>query len=1764
MMQEQKPIFSIQKQGHRVQELLSRRLLASIVLALGSTLVLVLLELGSLFVFNKFHTFTFPFSFLVGLLLLLLEFALIFVGAFLMVKPLAIIVYLQTIHRAQEYYNQSYVSLTSITNTRKTAASHQEQTVSTVPIQDEQVSILNLIEQQDFHQLIVGMPGAGKTMAMHIYQYQASKKFLSLLSAPGKIPIYIPMKKYSLFLKRQKLPLPEFVQEDEFHTQLLKYMEQGDLQDIRYLRNYIGQLFRQGRLLLLCDGLDEVANDYLVPVGVELGRMMRDTRNRFVITCREIDYRQQPDLVQLVEEGQAAHAVIHPLQPDQIAEVVEGYIEKQDKQWRHTAGQIMSVIERSRLRYHCTNPLMLFTLMGIIDKVGVERGKQTDTRSLLLHEYVKQALNSGRKQAKWSQRAPAEQEVISYLSEIAYAAHWTNTIHAVQLPVASQAPGGSRNAQNRSVESADKLRAWLDADPVRTALLTDDEHKSISYSDAPELLQLALDAELIDIGSDDVLSFRHELIAEYFVAEYLSTRKSISTSTMREELLQHVEHWSEPVALWAGLLDEPLELAESFEDSDLDRSTFMLEKLALSLICVGVLWKPPQADIQRVFMLPQSIEEALSIAVREKDTREALARIFTLCAEEGGQEIYRSLLSIIMVEGADEFVTLLDQNIVPDLLFTQLQDAIDNAGYESQVKRIARVLGRFGGVVGDRAAQLSLPAPERSARLRAAVINMLGGTNHASAVQPLIARLRDTEAFIVERTVNALIRLGPALSLTQVLQEIENRMSEPSGKRIHQAALLILERFMSEQDRQRRLSSSHYQSTIERVVSVLTSNYQDEPEIQRQAREIVVRQGQRLGEASAQDASDTRWTALMDVLLSYLSSQDDVTILNVTQALQEIGAPVVPRLLELLHNPADDVRVHTIEILNVVRDSRALPALLPLLTDKSHAVQQRVARALYVYAPESIPGLINGVLHDPSDAVADRAAQILVDIGQDVVKLVIEALPVIVPGRTRFLVQILEIIHDPGSIAVLVSLLNKAPQLEPLLVISIIRALGQFSDKQVVAPLLEVLATTNPQFYEEAVTALSQLGDVALEGLIVALDVDHDSTIVQRVRRAILGMSPFPGELLMRALEQSTESQVDQILTIFRMQGREGAAVLARYLLHPDEWLRHAIQQTLESMPGPVVVPGLLAVLPQPTLREIASTFLLKYPDAAVAPLVGVLGEQERGAIAAALLPQFGLGILTPLIAGLDDPRSMAHESARRALVDLVHQKQEQGEERHVLQEIVRLFGDPLPPRAREALMSILTNEFARISLPVLLEGLEDVHLIESVAEALTRLVDKPALQERVLSSLVEALGIEDRRSGSEIALVRIGAPAVARVGELITNSDPAVARAAMHILSEIGVPALAFIWTAYSDRNNPARRKAARAIFRRMPPEVIKDELVSLLISKNRDDMSMAVALLLERIDDETQMDFQDQVMVPELLDYIETHNVQETNLRIIALLLLLGEQAITDHLIQALDDNPQHREQLTSMLLLLGPKTHALLLEVLADPNTNSGLRNDIAGVLSMLKAPDALTDHVYKLSEYGLSQKSAGALFSEQLALALRALGGLLVSGQWHPRKLMELRDARDSNDPGYELFNILLGWRYTPEIEKLQRDMDVQSDMFKKELLALTMKVTEEQQRISNLETDLEKARQEHGVRNDELQKTSHERDAMRINLEKVTNEKNKQQVTLEETTRRYNALLAQYQGLQKQLQGISQGQDQRQSQGLNQGPRQINKPQNPVR
>src|SRR5260370_27015975 len=343
-----------------------------------------------------------------------------------------------------------------------------------------------------------------------------------------------------------------------------------------------------------------------------------------------------------------------------------------------------------------------------------------------------------------------------------------------------------------------------------------------------ELLQFAQNAGLIDLSSNGVLCFRHELIAEYFVAEFFCAMdsKEQPAALFREELLAEAANWSEVVAFWAGLLDHPVILTGRLATFDLASPAYRLEALSLSLICTGVLWTPPQAEKQHTVTLPTGIEKALVEVMRDADMRARLAAIFTRCAEESGQEIYRSLFSLLMIDGIDRWLALLDDEVVPALLFNHLAEVIDDAQYEPQVQRLMQVLGQLGDLAVTFAAELSQTAPTRSLRLRTAAVIILGRTNQRGAVEPLIARLEDEEQLISDRAARALIRLGPELSLEPIIEEVESRAVTSFTRPIHSAVLTILESFLNEQSSDRAVTAAQPPRSLEAILPLPHSPYE--------------------------------------------------------------------------------------------------------------------------------------------------------------------------------------------------------------------------------------------------------------------------------------------------------------------------------------------------------------------------------------------------------------------------------------------------------------------------------------------------------------------------------------------------------------------------------------------------------------------------------------------------------------------------------------------------------------------------------------------------------------------------------------------------------------------------------------------------------------------------------------------------------------------------------------------------------------------------
>ncbi len=1840
MMADQRPVTptgaSREVMDHRLNNrLASSRVPRNILIGVGIAFVLTLIEVA-LWIFNPFHVFGSGASHNLSTLLaiptntpLLLLIPLVqVVAACILVqiidKPLALRRYMRAVQKALEQFRTLYTPLTSWSAIYETTITHyQESPDLSIPSRVRSISMLELAQElratlaaSQSHQLILGDPGAGKTILLYLYQFTALQQSRLLILGRNKIPLYIPLKNYSLYLDTHNAG--SLQEKAVAGTQsLLDFLYTSDLAGMHHLRPFLHKLMAQGRILFLFDGLNEVDDRFRAAVAMELAEWMGQNQNPLVLTCREVDYQEQSQLAQAAERNLVTHVYIGPLNAEQMRSFVERFIEDQDssKSWRHTAGQVMEVINSSRLRDHYTNPLMFFNLMEIIDDIGVNRGKQLDTRGRLLRAFVKHLIQHEISRPQWSNSAPTEEEVLLFLGEIACAARWTNAGPAIQLPVRG------RDRGLRTEDLADRLKAWLSEHPPQGLVALDAVGADLSgpqpihrpivglqfiapSEELSRLLQFARSTALIEISPAGILSFRHEVVAAYFVAEYFVAQalaaRTQAIETDAKDVMNHTpaensRRWEvetrfiASVALWAELLDDPIEYAKRFAALGKAIPAFNLEALVLGLLCMGVAYNPPQIGNMQQVQLPPGLEEAIAMVVQDEQACSNLARLFTHYAEEGAQEIYQSLFTLLTIDGIEEFMTRLNTGIILDLLFKQLCDVVDNTNYETMVKRLVRVLGHFGDVAVPRAAELSQSSPGRSGRLRSAAINILGGTGEQSAVEPLVLCLRDSNQAIVGRAANALVRLGPEHSFTRLIYELENHTPTSTSQQVQWTILYILERFLSESQPVLQLTPSQHAPLVNALFQVLTSNYA--PESQQKAREMLVRL------AGATEVSVAGEKAI-EILVQNLSSDDDAVARAAIRTLKEIGTTATPYLLGQLKQQTPEImRVRIVEVLGALRDPHALPYLLRALDDPALVVQQQVAVALHAFAPESIPGLIERVLHSESELVATRAEQILSDIGDEVTTPVIQALSPVVPGRTQLLVHVLERIHNPRAIPALISLLepplassktreDSSLQSQPgehTLQLAVVHALGQFPDQRVVAPLLDMLASSNPLIYEGAINALSYLEDVALDALIAALDgeieggspaeplggdgkreVEQKAILTSRIERALLGMPHFPGDRLLEVLGQGSDAQVQHIINVFLMKGAEAAQVLVGNLFHPDRRRQGYVRNILGQMSGQVVVPALLEELnhPEPAWRAVIAEYLLKHPREAIPPLAGFLDDNERGDAAEIILLEFGPVVLPYLVPGLDALNNQAQERSRRIILTLVQQTPE------LVYEVVQLFNLSPPQRAYETLVHLLTNELVDLSVPILLEGLEDAHLVGAVSEALVNIVNKDdARSETVLNDLLMTLRMEQRRHGAEITLVEIGAKAVPGVGNLITDPDTSVAQAAQNILCEMGVPAFSFIWAAYSDISNHARRAAARSIFRRMRTVVIKDELVQLLQSNEPDNISMALALLLERIHDEALQRNGEHEMIPALLEHVQIHSDERASLRIIALLLLLGGPTVIEHITQVLYDYPNHQRLLVYAFLLLGEEGEDMLLEILHDPEASTMLRAEAASLLGILAPNVDIREYARMLGEYGLwagqSVGKTGVLQPDRLAVSLRALGGLLAGGHWNAAELQNLRLRSMERSAERELYDILLGWRYSPRITGLENELQTEQEEHRKNILRFSQEILSVRTQVADLEQELEGLRHEHGMRSEELEEANKKIEELQHSLSLTIQEKQSIQDNLQRTVQERQALRNNFQQIIRERDSLQEQVDEwrHYAEQLEQG---LHRPQSPKR
>ena len=375
---------------------------------------------------------------------------------------------------------------------------------------------------------------------------------------------------------------------------------------------------------------------------------------------------------------------------------------------------------------------------------------------------------------------------------------------------------------------------------------------------------------------------------------------------------------------------------------------------------------------------------------------------------------------------------------------------------------------------------------------------------------------------------------------------------------------------------------------------------------------------------------------------------------------------------------------------------------------------------------------------------------------------------------------------------------------------------------------------------------------------------------------------------------------------------------------------------------------------------------------------------------------------------------------------------------------------------------------------------------------------------------------------GATEALVMLDAVAVEPVSKLVCDDDTEVALKAQEILSRIGPAALPFVWTNYRNASNEQLQRVSRKIFSDMPTERIKDELIRLLLSEDRlnieevrRNIEMAMMLLLERILVEDERPPSDQKMIAALLTHVQTHARENTNLRVIALLLLQRKDVVIRHLLPIL--HTDHQEWLTQLFLLLGLEGGHVATELWnilqsQDTTTPHQLRREVAGVMGLLGLD--VGGYATTLSNYSymLESQQAGLITRdfqkikqqrEGLEIALRALGGLLAGGKWNTEKLQDLLRNSQEGSPAHELYSVLLGKQFSGQIEQhaqrirqLEQEIRNMREEHRKQIVKEINMHDKEKQKLNN--TILQQMNQISTLTQDAI-KLKQERDTLQIEV-----------------------------------------------------------------
>jgi len=849
----------------------------------------------------------------------------------------------------------------------------------------------------------------------------------------------------------------------------------------------IQHLLSQGKFLLLIDGLNELPSE----VNRRDLQTFYQTYQTNTIICTTRDLSLGGDL------GIAKKLEIQPLTEVQIQQFVRVYLPQKGEQMLRQLG--------NRLRRFGQTPLLLLMLCGVFQRENSIPNN--------LGMAFRQFADIYDRKAKPDVQG-IEEHSRTILCYLAFKMLQGTEATEFQLSIPK--------------ETAEKFLSCLQG-----------KHE-LNYSRqwAREWLKKLLQYHLIQQRADSQVEFKHQLLQEYYAAEYLlKILPELTNDQLKRNFLNYLK-WTEPLALMLTLLDD-IEQAVRVVKLALEVDLYLGARLAGE-----VQWRFQPKTVKWLAEL-EVLEQHSSwgykstnfVRIRSKLKVELLGKTRSETALAFLKQDFNNLASATRCSMARALGEIGGERAI-SVLKAALKDS------DSSVRKNAvEALGKIGTESVIPALMEALKDSNYSVCSRA--VEALGEVGTESAIPALMEALKDSNYSVCRRAVKALGEVGTESAILALIEALQN-----SDYYVRSKAVEILGQISSE-------------SSIPALIEALKLSNSS----------VCLSAVEALGKIGTESAIAALQEAVWDY--DYYVSRRSL------EALGKIGSEGAVAALQeaLLHSSSSSIRRNAVKALGKIGTESAIAALQEALRDSDSSVRWRAAETLRKISTESsIPAFTEALLHS-NPSVCLREVEVLAQIGNNrTIPALIKALQ-----HSDYYVRwsAVEILGQIGDNSAIPALKEALLDFDYYVRWRAVEALNQIGTEVAVAALIEALKDSVSFVCLSAVEALGEMGTETAVTALIEFIKDSDKHVRWRAVEALgqIGSeSAIP--TLIEALKHSDYYVRWKAMEALGEIGTEGAVVaLIEALKHSEDYFSRRVVEALGQIGSNHAIPALKEAL---------------------------------------------------------------------------------------------------------------------------------------------------------------------------------------------------------------------------------------------------------------------------------------------------------------------------------------------------------------------------------------------------------------------------------------------------------------------------------------------------------------------------------------------------------------------------------------------------------